>query len=617
MPPRTLPVALVVAVALAGSPLSRGAAAADPGAVLSRAKQATGGDRWDAVKTLVVRGKLRAGGLEGGVESWSDLRTGRNASRYVLGPAKGAEGFDGKRAWSQDDSGQVRIEGSADAREAAADEAYRTARAYWFPERWKARIEDGGEQRDDDRRFAVVRITPEGGRPFDLWIDERTGLPDRYAEQGATRLRTTFLSDYREVSGVRIPFQARSTTGDPKYDDVFTVEKVSLDEPIEDARFSPPPPPPPDYELAGDVTTVPFELVNNHIYVDVRLNGKGPFRLLCDTGGANIATPELAKELGLQPEGALEGRGVGEKSEDVALARMRSVELGGVTLKDQLFMIFPLATLSAVEGVPVHGLVGYEVFKRFVVTIDYAARRLTIRRPGTFAAPAGAKAVPFRFDGHTPEVDGTLDGIPGSFALDTGSRVSLSVLAPFAERHGLAKRYGAKVEAVTGWGVGGPARGLVARAGKLTLGDVVIEAPVVDLSVQKKGAFSDRYGAGNVGGGVLKRFTVTFDYAAQKVWFEPNASARARDPYDRSGLWLNLAGGAFEVIDVVAGGPGAKAGLAKGDRILAVDGKPAADVTLPAAREKLRTGAPGTKVRLTVESKGARRDVTLVLADLV
>ena len=65
--------------------------------------------------------------------------------------------------------------------------------------------------------------------------------------------------------------------------------------PVEDSAFKLPAPPPPDFALAGGKTstTVPFELVNNHIYVDVRLNGKGPYRLMCDTGGANIVTPEL------------------------------------------------------------------------------------------------------------------------------------------------------------------------------------------------------------------------------------------------------------------------------------------------------------------------------------
>jgi hypothetical protein len=146
-------------------------------------------------------------------------------------------------------------------------------------------IEDGGGRREGERRFSVVHITPRGGRPFELWIDVATGLVDRYAEKDATRLRTTFLSDYREVGGVRLPFAIRTTTGDPRYDDRKAVERVVLDEPLDDARFAPPPPPPPDFAIAGGEasTTVPFELLNNHIYVEVRLNGKGPFKVLCDS----------------------------------------------------------------------------------------------------------------------------------------------------------------------------------------------------------------------------------------------------------------------------------------------------------------------------------------------
>ena len=63
--------------------------------------------------------------------------------------------------------------------------------------------------------------------------------------------------------------------------------------------------------------TVPFDLVDNHIYLDAKLNGR-PYRLLCDTGGSNVITPEVAKALGVRPEGAVQGQGAGERSEDEA-----------------------------------------------------------------------------------------------------------------------------------------------------------------------------------------------------------------------------------------------------------------------------------------------------------
>jgi hypothetical protein len=615
MPARS-PAALALAAALLAIP---SAEAADPRAVLLRAKAATGGDRWDDVATLHARWKVRSGGLDGREETWHDVRRGRWARQLRLGPARFGAGFDGERVWSHDDSGHVRPEEGADAREGAANDAYRAALGYWFPERWPATIEDAGERREGERAFSVVRVTPRGGRPYELWVDAATGRFDRWTERDATRLRTVHLSDYRQVGGVWLPHAVRSTTGDAKYDDHYTLEHAALGESIADERFAPPPPPPADFAIADGraATTVPFQLANHHIYVDVRLNGKGPFRLLADTGGSNIVTPALARELGLETAGALEGRGVGERSEDVALTRVGTVELGEASLKDQLFAVFPLAGLDAAEGVEVQGLIGYEVFKRFVVTIDYAARRLTLHDPRAFRPDGRGVAVPFTFDGHVPQVDGTLDGIAGKFWIDTGSRASLSVFRPFADRHGLVERYAARLEAVTGWGIGGPARALLARARRLTLGDVVVERPVIDISVRTEGTTDDRYGAGNVGGVILKRFTVTFDYGTQRIFFAPNAAAREPEPHDRAGLWLNAAGGAFEVMDVVAGGPAAKAGVRVGDRVVAVDGTPAAKLGLPDLRERLRTSRPGTKVRLTLESAGTRRDVTVALADLV
>jgi C-terminal processing protease CtpA/Prc len=120
-----------------------------------------------------------------------------------------------------------------------------------------------------------------------------------------------------------------------------------------------------------------------------------------------------------------------------------------------------------------------------------------------------------------------------------------------------------------------------------------------------------------VGAGVLKRFNITFDYGNQRLIFERNATDARRDSYDRAGLWLKLAGEGFEVIDVVAGGPSAEAGLAVGDTIVAVDGTPARELALPRLRDRFRTEAPGTAVKLLLLRADAQREVTLVLRDLV
>jgi PDZ domain-containing protein/aspartyl protease len=587
--------------------------------ILARARKASGGDAWSEIRSSHTRLKLATGGLTGTAESWDDVRTGRYLDRYELGPVAEGQGFNGEIVWSQDSSKQVRTEEGGEEREAAANEAYRRSLAYWFPERWPASVERSADQEEGGRSFQVVRITPRGGRPFDLWIDAASGLFDRTVEKGAIETRTAHFSDYRAIQGVKVPFAIRSTNGDTKYDQFVTVETVEFNQPLEEARFRKPAPPPPDFQIAGgkSSTTVPFELLNNHIYVKVRLNDRDPVRLLCDTGGANIVTPEIAKELGLKSEGALQGRGVGEASEDFGLTKVRRVQIGDAVISDQVFGVFDLAALASAEGVSQSGLIGYEVFKRFVTKIDYQRSLLTLTQPSVFAYKGDGIVVPFKFNGHIPQVEGELDGIPGKFDLDTGSRSALSVLRPFWEKHGLQARFDAKLEAVTGWGVGGAARALLARAGILRLGGVTIERPVATLSTQSKGAFTDPYAAGNVGGEILKRFNVTFDYARQQVIFERNTHHDAPQAFDRSGLWLNQAGASFEVVDVIPGGPAAEAGIKVGDRILTIDGRDPGDLPLPEARRKFKTLPAGTTLRLTVRTGDETRRVALTLKDLV
>jgi predicted metalloprotease with PDZ domain len=153
----------------------------------------------------------------------------------------------------------------------------------------------------------------------------------------------------------------------------------------------------------------------------------------------------------------------------------------------------------------------------------------------------------------------------------------------------------------------------------LKLGDVVIERPVTELTLQTKGAFTDQYAAGNVGAGVLKRFNLVFDYNGQVIYFERNANDALPDVFDRSGLWIN--GGEsndyFEVLDVIAGGPADRAGIKVGDRIRAVDDATVDKLTLYGLRRQFKTSAPGTRIKLQLERAGKPTQAELVLREMV
>lgn len=164
---------------------------ADPQEILARAKTAAGGNAWDGVRAFRIKARVSTGGLSGTAEGWEDVVRGRYLNTFSLGSIQGAEGYDGTAPWSSDPSGQITVSDSGDAREGSVDESYRVARAWWYPERRPAKIEDGGRRAEEGRTFQVVRIHPEGGRPFEAWFDAATGLLDRTVERPPTRRAPT------------------------------------------------------------------------------------------------------------------------------------------------------------------------------------------------------------------------------------------------------------------------------------------------------------------------------------------------------------------------------------------------------------------------------------------
>ena len=191
------------------------AAAGDPQALLARFKEAAGGAAWDSVATLSSRGTLSVGGLDGTFEGIEELRTGRSRVRYDLKVAKGEQGFDGERPWELTPSGEVVVKSSENDLEGARTDAYRTARAFWFPERFSAEVAYDRAAELGGRACHVLRLHPTGGREFELWLDAVTFLMVQTVEVGATQTTTVTYSDWKAVGALKLPFTSFSTTGHP------------------------------------------------------------------------------------------------------------------------------------------------------------------------------------------------------------------------------------------------------------------------------------------------------------------------------------------------------------------------------------------------------------------
>ncbi|HEX5123026.1 MAG TPA: aspartyl protease family protein, partial [Rhodanobacteraceae bacterium] len=483
-------------VALAASLVTVSVHAEDAAALFARFKAASGGAAWDKATSLHIKGTMATGGLSGDIAAVQDLVRGRSVATYKLGGVEGADGYDGTTGWSVGPGGEVTALDAPEAKRRAVTQAWLNANGYWYPERMQATYGPVDAKTADGKTFRVVEATPVGGDPVGLWFDPTSGLLARVVQREAQDTSTSVYEDYRDVGGVRMAYHyvtdrtdAAGRT-DPRARVDIHYTDVALNGAIADADFAMP-------EMAATariadasgVTKIHFDLVNNHIYADGTIDGKKA-RFLVDTGGSNVLTPAAAQKFGIKGEGDLPGRGVGEQSVKAQLAHVGEVTLGGASLAKPVFVILDLGNLTSVEGVDFDGLVGFEMFRRFGVTIDYAGHVLTLADPNKFVPPAGAAVVPFELSDTTPLVAGTLDGEAIRVSVDTGSRSSLSMHSPFVRAHDLVARYHAAPEAVVGWGVGGPSRGRPARFGTLKLGDQEIRGVAGDLYTGDKGAFS-------------------------------------------------------------------------------------------------------------------------------
>ena len=559
-------------------------------------------------------------GLTGSRTDLVDLNTGAFVEAEQADIVAEAHGFDGNIPWMRDTSGANTPQQGGDRIAVAVNEAYRLANLWWRPGYAGATVTYTGREVIDGRALDQLTVTPKLGKPFGAWFDTNTHLLTRITEDRQFFHTRTLFAAYRRESGVMLPHEITidSGSGEANYQHL-RLTRFSVGAPRPLAAYSRPTTPPMGASIDGGAAsvTLPFRLLNNHIYVSVTVNGKGPYTFIVDTGGHCLISPQLVAELGLKIVGATAMSGAGTKTTAGGFTHVDEIALGAVRMRDQLGFAAPIYA-PAVEGIRVDGMVGFEMFRRFAVQIDYGQDLLIITDPTRFDPAGTGTAIPFVFYDHLPMVGGSLADLPARFDIDTGSRSEVDITGPFVAANDLRARFSKGVSAVTGWGMGGPSRSYVVRLPSLTLGGVQVSSPVAGLSEDKGGSINDPNYEGNIGGGLLKRFVVTFDYAHQMMYLRPIAPPPIdAGRFDRSGLWINSGPDGYVVTDVAANGPAERAGIQVGDTITQLDGAPSRFDGLSDARILLRSRPAGTQIELEVKHGNETRKTAVVLRDQI
>lgn len=617
---RISPVAALVlaaGISVLSSPARAESAASTP-TVLAALRKAMLGRPVGSIASLHTVGTVELLGIRGRVQEWADVLGVRYAVDENAGPLSGASGWDGKTAWRQDYAGLVTIDGGAAGRLAAIDQAYLDNLRYLRSDAGGATVVYAGRRTAGGNAYDVLAVTPSGGTEILLWIDPETHLIARETTSVGALTSATSLSNYRRVDGITYPFASSTQFSSGN---AFS-QQVSMLEVNTDVaeRMRVPGQNVHDSSIGGASTTVPIQIVNNHVYVaNVKIDGRGPYTFVLDSGGDYIVTPEVAAAVSARSSGELHLGGVGSGTEGASFAAVGSLEVGNAIVRDQYALVLPIATSFGVaEGMRIDGMLGYQFLARFLTTIDYAGSSLTLTMPSALPAAApGAAAMRFFLDGTIPRINVNVGDVTVSAEVDTGSRAGLELSSPFLAAHPAIASLAKSAPGVTGFGVGGPSYARLGRIPSIQIGPYQISNSVGLFSTSKEGGLADPFNPANIGGAVLSRFDCTFDYAHQQLLLTKNAQFAAPFSYDRSGLFLVDRNGAYTVLSVFAGTPAAAAGLSQGDVIVEANGVAVSTESLAALRSQL-SAASGTVIRLRVRNaQNSLRDVTLTLADYV
>lgn len=285
-----------------------------------------------------------------------------------------------------------------------------------------------------------------------------------------------------------------------------------------------------------DRIELPFELVNNRPVIKVHINGsKEQLRFVVDTGaGMCVVAAHAADKIGLKSVArGGQARAVGGVGRfDIVYGFLQSLSIGEAKIGRVPVYIRQFFN----EEEPVDGYIGLSVLGKYLSTVDYGARKMTMLRGGdrdrfTPAATPTAIEVPIRTTSSgfwSGEVN--LDGLdkPANFIIDTGASISV-VSAVLAERMGLTKfAQGGRIKV---YGAAGLAENIqTLMLPRILLGSHTrrnVYVAVMDMDPINETAGFEQTGI--VGGNVLRHFRVTFDFGRGVIRLEPIAGVAPED----------------------------------------------------------------------------------------
>ncbi|WP_419212322.1 aspartyl protease family protein [Maribacter sp. X9] len=307
-----------------------------------------------------------------------------------------------------------------------------------------------------------------------------------------------------------------------------------------------------NYELPSGkkFQKIKFELINNLIVLPIEVNGT-ELSFVLDSGVGTPILFNLADQDSLQlnnvSEITINGLGDGEPI-NALKSSGNYVQLGDAKNSSQNIYVVMDAGInfSPTLGVPVHGIIGYDLFRDFVVDINYTRKVLKLYDPNVskYGRSKNSRSLDVTIVGKKAYVNAHIvvkegEEIPVKLLMDTGSSDAVWLFED--ERIKIPQKF---YEDFLGKGLAGEIYGKRTKIHHLKIADFVLsDAKAAFPDMETFNTIADFGGRnGSLGGEVLKRFNMVFDYQNQKIILKKNSNFNKIFQYNISGIDLQHAG---------------------------------------------------------------------------
>lgn len=335
----------------------------------------------------------------------------------------------------------------------------------------------------------------------------------------------------------------------------------------------------------------PFELINNLIVVKVVINDTNELNFILDTGvKVTLLTDNTITNFDLSKCRAVNIIGAGAMNfVEAFVVNQIHFELPGITSERLSLVVLKEDYLHLQNhlGMEIHGILGYDFFNQFVVKVDYVRKMITVYDPDTFKPKKSYTSGDIMIDHGRPYIQANIvqhnkSHVKAKLLIDTGASHAIMLETDSDSTISVPEK---NVETIVGWGLGGELQGKLGRIDSLHIygfnfSDVLCMF-TSDFGMNILDKIPNR--KGSIGGDILNRFSVIFDYQNNKVYFHRNSNFKKEFTSNMSGIDLIASGTnfkLFKVIHIIPDSPADQAGVKIDDIILSINGQMINEMTI-------------------------------------